>query len=171
MSVHGPIRDQAKLIVTLSPGIHLRRLQKVLGVSFTTTRYHVENLERSGELVRTKDGRYDRLYPAGTSEGTRRIYALLQSKGARRVLEVLADSRDRGLTNGDLFSKLHLPRSTISEFIGSLSEAGLVSRSLNLDGRYAYKLREGEEVLQILATFRRNLLTIAADGFIDLWDL
>jgi predicted transcriptional regulator len=86
MSLHNPKRAQAKLIVSLCPSIHLRKVRRLLRVSFSTTRYHIDNLERSGEVIRFKDGRYDRLYPTGTPDSMKRVYAALRPNAARRVL-------------------------------------------------------------------------------------
>lgn len=171
MSLQTSNRDQVKLIVSLLPGIHLRKLQKVLGVSFTTTRYHVENLERDGEIIRSKDGRYDRLFPTGTTEGMKAVYGALQSGKARRILQVLAEGGELELTNHDLAERARLPRSTTSECVGNLSALGLVKRSVTIDGRVLYGAQDRQEVLRLLAAFKRSALDMAADGFIDLWDL
>jgi len=157
--------------VSLSPGIHLRKLQKLLGASFSTTRYHVESLERDGEIVRSKDGRYDRLYPTGTADDMKAVYAVLQNGTARKILQALADSDNHAVTNGDLSERTHLPRSTISECITHLSRVGLVGRSLTSDGRILREVQDREETLRLLAVFQKGILNIAADSFIELWDL
>jgi DNA-binding IclR family transcriptional regulator len=171
LSARNYYRTQTKLIVSLSPGVHIRRLQKLLGASFSTTRYHVDKLEREGEIVRSKDGRYDRLYPTGTLEGMKAVYAILQGNSARKVLQALAEAGQRELTNGDLSELTRLPRSTVSESVAQLSKASLVRRSLAADGRILFRIQDREEVLALLAVFQRNLLDIAADRFIDLWEL
>src|SRR5271169_4519639 len=94
-------RARAKQIISLSPGIHLRKLQKILGTSFSTTRYHVESLQRESEIVSLMDGRYCRLFPSGTEENLKSVYSVLQRKAARRVLSTLAAS-ERGLSNAQL---------------------------------------------------------------------
>ena len=170
VSFYNSKRTQTKLIVSLCPGIHLRKLQKALGASFTTTRYHVENLERDGEIVRSKDGRYDRLYPVGTADTMKAVFAVVQSKTARKILQTLADSDQHELTNSDLFELTNLPRSTISECVTQLSSALLVRRSVKADGRILYELQDREEVTRLLAVFHKNMLTLAADSFVDLWD-
>ena len=171
MSLHNPRRVQAKTIVSLFPGIHLRKLQKLLGTSFSTTRYYVENLERDGEIVRLKDGGYDRLYPVGTPDEMKAVYAVLQSRTARRILRALGEGGEHELTNGRLSERLHLPRSTLSEYVMELGRVNLVRRSLGPDGRVLYGVRDREEVSRLLAALDRNALDAAADGFIELWDL
>jgi len=164
-------RAQTKLIVTLSPGIHVRRLQKLLGASFSTTRHHVESLEQEGEIIRARDGRYDRLYPRGTADAMKAVYAILQSKTARKILRALAEGDRHELTNGELSEKTRLSRSTVSECVALMSDASMVKRSLAMDGRILFTARDREEVLRLLAAFHRNMLNIAADRFIDLWDI
>jgi len=171
MSRSASYRAQTKLIVSNCPGIHIRRLQKLLGASFSTTRYHVDSLERNGEIIRSKDGRYDRLFPAGTAEAMKRVYSIFQNKTARRVLHALAEGGSNELTNGDLALRTSLPRSSVSECLANLGTTSMVRRSLAIDGRILYKLHDVEEVVRLLALFERNLMSIATDRFIDLWDI
>jgi predicted transcriptional regulator len=169
LSLQNPNRKRAKMIVSLSPGIHLRRLQKLLGTSFSTTRYHVQGLAKDGEIVCSKEGRYQRLYPAGTADDSKAAYAVLQSETARKVLGALARGEGE-LRNGDLCELVRLPRSTVSECTALLTKAGLVRRRVTVDGHATYGIQERGQTLQLLAAFERNLLDIATDRFTDLWD-
>lgn len=170
MNLQNPNRERAKMIVSLSPGIHLRKLQKLLGTSFSTTRYHVESLRRDGEIVCSKEGGYHRLYPAGTTDGSKAAYAVLQSKTARKILRALShDQRDLG--NGDLSEMVKLPRSTVSECTSLLSGAGLATRRIGVDGHAMYGIQDRQRTLELLNSFEKNLLEIATDRFTDLWDL
>jgi len=161
-------RDRAMRIIQLNPGIHLRRLQKLLGTSFSTARYHVSNLERDGEIIRSKDRRYDRLYPRGTSDAMQTTFAAMQSGSARRVLEALADS---DLAFGDVAERTGLSMSTVSERIKELGEADLVSRFTSPDGHTKYTLHDRERVVVLLTSLQRNMMDIAVENFLDLWDL
>jgi predicted transcriptional regulator len=163
-------RALTKQVVTLLPGIHLRRLQKLLGTSFTTTRYHVAGLERDGEIVRSRDGRYERLYPVGTPEDLKSVYACLQSETARTVLHLLVENPDE-LTKTDISARAELAGSTTGECITLLEQANLVRRAFTSDGRVVYGVKDAEKVLPLLAVFKRNLLGVATDSFVDLWDI
>jgi len=100
----------------------------------------------------------------------RKVYATFQNKTARKVLRALAQSGD-GMTSGDLAKSVGRPRSTTSECVAGLVEASLVNRSLAVDGQCLYKVGEPGRVLQLLNGFERNLLTVATDNFVELWDL
>jgi len=171
MNLDNSNRARAKLLIFAFPGIHLRKLQKLLNVSFTTTRYHVENLERDSEIVCSKDGRYHRLYPAGTNDRMKEVYSVLQGKNNGRVLRALANDDEHALTNGDLSEMLHLPRSTISECANALARVDLAERSLTLDGRILYRIGDLELVEAARGLLERNPLNTARDNFLDLWDI
>ncbi len=98
------------------------------------------------------------------------VYAVLQSKTARKVLQDLLDNQ-HGLMNGDLSKRIHLPRSTISKCIACLSSVHLVRRSFTTDGRILYEVLDREKVLRLLAVFQKNTLNVVADRFINLWNL
>jgi predicted transcriptional regulator len=161
-------RIRAKQLVELSPGIHLRMLQRLLGASFSTTRYHVFNLERDGEIVCLKDGRHNRLYPVGLPDSMKAAHACLQNKTARRVLQGLVDCPS-GIASGSLAERLGLPGSTTSECVSLLGRAGLVSREFTVEGQVVYRPKDRELATSLLATFKRNMLAVATDSFIDLW--
>lgn len=163
-------RARAKHAITLSPGIHLRMLQRILGVSFSTARYHVRNLERDGEISRSQVGRYHRLYPCGTTDEMKRTYAVLQEGSARRVLKALADSAG-GLTNGEIAKNTELSAATVGECLNLLVGVELAERRFASDGRQVYGALGVERLLPLLSTFERNLLDLASDRFIDLWDI
>jgi predicted transcriptional regulator len=170
LSLRNPNRIRTKQIISLVPGIHLRKLQKLLGTSFSTTRYHVDSLERDNEVASLDDGHYHRLYPAGTDDSLKTVYATFQSKTARKILRALAESQS-GLTNGDLSIAVHMPKSTVSEYATTLGRVHLVTRSLTMDGQTLYEVQDREKVGRLIAVFEKNLLTLATGRFVDLWDI
>ena len=168
MTPDNPNRLRAKELVGLFPGIHLRELQRLLKASFNTTRYHVENLERDGEVLRFETGGHSRLYPAGFDDRARGLYAVLHNRTTRQVLRTLV-TRGRS-ANGEVSADTGLPKSTVSEHIELLCATGLVAKSALLGAGSVYEVRDQERVGEALALFERNLLTVAADNFVDLWD-
>ncbi|MGC2270795.1 MAG: winged helix-turn-helix transcriptional regulator [Candidatus Sulfotelmatobacter sp.] len=162
-------RLRTKKVVSLFPGIHLRKLQRVTNTSFNTTRYHVHNLERDGEIVCSTEGGLTRIYPVGLDERARKVQAMLLDKTARKILSTLLESGAK--SNGDLSSLTSLAKSTVSEHIDSLRKADVVKRNVALDGSVTYEVQDTEEVARLMAAFSNNLMTVATDRFIDLWDL
>jgi predicted transcriptional regulator len=163
-------RVRARAIIFSLPGIHLRMLQRVLGTSFSTARYHASNLEKEGEVVRRSDKRYERLYPRGTTEAMQSVYAILQRRTMREILQVAVDLHDQSPTIADLANRAGLSPSTVAASIKQMEDAGLIARLQGRDGRLRCEIRDRDLVLGLLAGFRRNIIDVAADNLIDLWD-
>jgi predicted transcriptional regulator len=161
-------RLRAKELVTLFPGIHLRELQRLLKTSFNTTRYHIHNLERDGQVICSREGGYSRLFPVGLEESARGLYSLLHNRITRQVLRTLLSGAS--LTNGDITAATSLPKSTVSEHIELLCRTNLVKRTVTLGEGALYEIQDQARVGEALALFERNLLAVAADSFIDLWE-
>jgi predicted transcriptional regulator len=169
MSITNANRLRTKKAISLFPGVHLRLLQRMTKTSFNTTRYHVRNLELAGEIVCSKEGGHERLYPAGLGEKERALHALMLDKTTRKIIETLL--KNPALGNGELAQATKAAKSTVSEHIDVLRDAGLVRRNIAVDGGVSYELLEKEEVARLLGIFRANLLTSVADSFVDLWDI
>jgi predicted transcriptional regulator len=161
-------RLRAMELVTLFPGIHLRELQRLLRASFNTTRYHVHNLERDGQVICSREGGYSRLFPIGLDQGARGMYSVLHNRITRQVLHTLVSGTS--LTNGEITAATGLAKSTVSEHIEVLCQTNIVKRTVTLGGGALYEVQDQVHVGEALALFERNLLTVAADSFVDLWD-
>lgn len=161
-------RLRAKELVSLLPGVHLRELQRLMNSSFNTTRYHVDNLERDGEIIRSEEGGYSRLYPAGFDGQIRGLYSVLHNGTTRQVLRSLAGRGQMG--NTEISVVTGLPKSTVSEHTDLLCRTGLVKKTTLLGGGSTYEVQDQKTVSEALAIFERNLLAVAADSFIDLWE-
>ncbi|MDA4122150.1 MAG: hypothetical protein OK456_03090 [Thaumarchaeota archaeon] len=163
-------RIRVKQVVLLIPGIHLRMVQRILGTSFSTARYHVDNLERDGQILRSKKGHYDRLYPVGTTEEMKGVFNCLQSKSVRTVLRSLLDLGVEP-THGDISKMVDLPGSTTTECLALLTRTHLVERTSAVDGRIVYRIKDPEGASQLLTALTQGWVSLATEGFIDLWDL
>ena len=161
-------RVKVRLLVSTRPGVHLRELQRLLGMSFNSTRYHVEKLTKTGEIIRVEDGGYSRLYPPGIGEAERAIFPLVRGETDRKILASLTTKPV--LSNKQLCELTRLAKSTVSEHIAGLIRAGAVkTRHINDLGVF-YELEQPEQIRLLLKSQNLNLLRRATDRFIDLWD-
>jgi predicted transcriptional regulator len=158
---------RTKTLVALLPGIHLRRLQRLLGTSFSTTRYHVDSLLREGKIVSAREGGYTRLFPSGMEEDEMKIHSSLQNKNTRHILRALVNSRF--LSKRELSVITGLSKSTIAKQIGTMGILNLVERHESRGEELTYGIRDYENVTLILSSLERNFLDVATDSFIDLW--
>ena len=168
LGMQGISRVRVKVIVFLSPGVHLRELQRLLGMSFNSTRYHVDRLTKAGEIVRVEDGGYSRLYPTGISEAERTLFPLVRQETSRKILASLCAHET--LSNKLFCVMTSLAKSTISEHLDKLVRIGIVKTHPVGENGISYELIEPEQIRLLLASQNSSLLRKASDRFIDLWD-
>jgi predicted transcriptional regulator len=161
-------RSRARLLVFLFPGIHLRRMQRLLGLSFSSTRYHVDVLSRTGQIERVEDGGYSRLYPPGLDGENRILFSSLRSQSKRTILKTLIENP--GLTQRQLMGLTGLAKSTLSETLKALVEAQIIETTSMATGLVVYHVRDKETVLALLESTSTAVERVV-DRFIDLWDL
>jgi predicted transcriptional regulator len=160
-------RAKVRLLVSILPGVHLRELQRLLGVSFNSTRYHVDKLTKTGEIIRVEDGGYSRLYPVGISEPERALFPIVRGETDRKVLVALASNES--LSNKQLSDLTNLAKSTISEHLAELVRLGVVRTRQIRESGISYELEKPEQIRSLLRNQNLSLLRKASDRFIDLW--
>jgi predicted transcriptional regulator len=161
-------RTKVRHLVSVVPGVHLRELQRLLGMSFNSTRYHVDKLTKTGEIVRVEDGGYSRLYPAGVSEVERVLFPLARGGTDRKILESFVAVP--WVSNKQLCALTGLAKSTVSEHLADLTRLGVVKTRGTSESGVSYELEHPEQIQVLLRKQSPRLLKKASDRFIDLWD-
>ena len=164
MKAEGRVR--IKLVVSLQPGVHLRELQRQIGLSFSSTRYHVDKLARDGEIERVEDSGYSRIYPAGIDQRDRILLSIVRKETDRRILSTFL--KENSLSQQRLADLTSLAKSTVSEHLATLLELGVVR--IRADGeRRIFELTDPAKIETMLSRYP-HLLSKATRRFIDLWD-
>src|SRR5579872_6710598 len=86
MSLRSESRSRISGLVRQNPGIHLRELQRILGVSFNSIRYNTERMANSGEIICEKDVGYSRFYPLGMPKSERALYSVSRNRTSFKIL-------------------------------------------------------------------------------------
>jgi predicted transcriptional regulator len=159
-------RVRIKLLVSLQPGLHLRELQRRIGLSFSSTRYHVDRLTKDGEIDRVEDNGYSRIYPAGLDERDRVLLSLVRRETDRRILSSFL--RGNGLSQQRLTDLTGLAKSTVSEHLATLLKLGVL-RTKTGGERRIFELADPAKIDTMLNLYP-HLLGKATRRFIDLWD-
>jgi predicted transcriptional regulator len=159
-------RVRIKLLVSLQPGLHLRELQRQIGLSFSSTRYHIDKLTKDGEIDRVEDKGYSRIYPAGIDQKDKVLLTLVRRETDRRILSSFL--RENNLSQQRLTDLTGLAKSTVSEHLATLSKLGVVTRKTG-EERRIFELTDPAKIDTMLNRYPR-LLRKATRRFIDLWD-
>jgi DNA-binding transcriptional ArsR family regulator len=137
-------------------------------MSFNSTRYHVDKLTKTGEIVRVEDGGYSRLYPPGLGEVDRVLLPLARGGTDRKILESLIAVPK--VSNKQLCALTGLAKSTVSEHLADLTRLGVVKTRGTSESGVLYELEHPGQVQLLLRKQYPSLLKKASDRFIDLWD-
>jgi predicted transcriptional regulator len=155
-----------KLLVSLQPGLHLRELQRQIGLSFSSTRYHVDKLAKKGEIDRIDDNGYSRIYPAGIDQRDKILLSLVRRETDRRILSSFL--RENSLSQQRLTHLTKLAKSTVSEHLATLLKLGVVRTKAGGERR-VLELTDPAKIDTMLNRYP-HLLSKATRRFIDLWD-
>ena len=169
MSLGSDNRSKILGLVCKSPGIHLRELQRSLGVSFNAIRYNTEKMSHSGEIICEKSSGYSRFYPPGTSEKDRLVYSFSRNRATFKILLELSNSGL--LSNKELADRTGFAKSTVSEHVHELLGASLVQLTLSEEGNFKVELQNREQVRSLVCSIQQaDRKKDVVENFADLWD-
>lgn len=151
------------------PGIHVRGLERNVGVSAALVSYHLKKLVEEGFVEAHEQGGYARYYPTSKGESARVTGADLPLVGLLREevpLHVALLLLDHGpLTHGELVEKLGVAKSTASYHLAKLAEMGIVER---MPGSPKLRLAQRDRIYRLLLAY--NPTPDLLKSFADLWD-
>ena len=161
-------KTRIRTLIFALPGVHLREVQRILGLSFSSVRYNVDKLEKTRQVLnRTENGR-SRLFPPNLDSRDMIVYSHLRNRSSRKILREFVQKEK--LTNGELSALTGYAKSTLSECVHRLLEAEILTTSFALDGRVAYRLKDPEHLIPMVRAADRTVFEEATNRFIQLWD-
>ncbi len=122
-------RNRKKVLefVIKNPGVSLKDLEEHLGITRSTLRYHIDVLERKGEIITIKAGKERLAFPVEyfifNGEDVDKI-TVLKSDARKMILNVL--SKNGGMTLGELAKTLEMNYKTLHYHLNVLQKAGFV---------------------------------------------
>lgn len=148
------------------PGIHMRQLQKDLGLPLSTLEYHLHQLERAEVLTTVSHRRYKAYFLRNRFDADDRWYLYhLRQEMPRRIIRLLLE--DPQLSHGKLSELLPIRPSTLSHHLHRLTEVHIV-QPMWVNGRKFYRIEDRERTRRLLdaysGTFWRRFPRTTADG-------
>lgn len=161
-----PTRRRIYGVVNEHPGASARDVQRLAGLAWGETAYHLDLMTKAGAVRRERGGRRDYYFPPEMTWNDRKLLRSLRSDSQRRILLELTASK--GLTIAELSQRTGLSVSTTAFHLRELVGANLVEsfRDRNVRRyRPAFPQRVSEVVREHRASFRDSLV----DRFVDTW--
>lgn len=146
-----PMRRSIYEHIRYRPGVHLRELQRHVGLSMGTLSYHLSRLERNGCVVVRQFARYKSYFCTGQIDRVDKDYLYyLRHRMPARILEEVA--QNPGISFGDLRERVPIAPSTLSYHLRKLIRAQLLSESAVGRGK-TYHVVDAARVQRLLAEF------------------
>lgn len=150
-----------------SPGIHLRELERSLGLVVGSLQYHLHYLEKNNLISRFKDEEYVRYFVNKRipEKRERKIIYFLRREGCRHILINLL--QNPGTNNKELSTAVGLSPSTVSWYLNKLVKSGIVEKEMT--GRMSnLKIVDPDLTTRLLMSYKECFSDRFLDNFIKM---
>lgn len=154
--IDSEVRKKIYAVVERQPGIHLRRLQRRMGIPLSTLEYHLHRLERDGAIRRHDKKNRRGLYPSGKgfSDWDRDLLFHLR-QGHRGDLLCLVHANP-GIRFQELCAEMELAPSTVSYHARDLVADQILSE-LKKGREKAYEPVAAERFLELVRRYGEDV--------------
>lgn len=154
-------------LVRSRPGVHLREMERELGMGLGTLTYHLEVLVKAGMIRTEKEGNHVRYFISNDFKPkSQRTLSHLRNRSSRSILIHALDRGSIGLAQlGELTG---LSPSTLNYHLNRLSSAGLVV--LRREGNVTVSVADPDEILDMLVWVREEIEKDPVEALTDAWD-
>ncbi|MBI5000489.1 MAG: helix-turn-helix domain-containing protein [Euryarchaeota archaeon] len=154
-------------LVSKFPGIHLRAVQKRLGLQMGVLEYHLNYMEKESILASQTDG-YRKLYfvREAVSHPDKASLSLMRQEILRRIVMLILLKEKASFK--DIMDEFKLSKSTISFHLKKLTEGNVLATEKS--GRETiYSVIDPEKTAQLIITYKESFLDSVVDRFADAW--
>ncbi len=152
--------------VSKNPGLSARDIQRLVGLGWGETSYHLDRMATAGVLRRERAPNRDFYFASDLTWDDRKYLVFLRGENPRGILLTLLGSP--GLSPSDLAERLRLSKSTVYFHLTRLVQAGLVQGELdNITRRY--RVAHPQQAVRLLGTYRENFREEMVSRFAELW--
>lgn len=161
-----PTRRRIYEIIGAHPGSSARDIQRIAGLAWGETAYHLDQLTRAGAVRRERGGRRDYYFRPSIAWDDRRLLRALRSSTQRRLLIEL--STTPGLTVAALSRAVSLSLSTTAFHLRELLHAGAVEQFRDGNLR-RYRPTQPQRLADLLGQYKESFRDRLVDRFVETW--
>lgn len=161
-----PTRRRIFEVVTAHPGSSARDVQRLAGLAWGETAYHLDQLTRAGAVRRERGGRRDYYFRPDMTWDDRKLLRSLRSPSQRRLLLEL--TARPGATVLELSERTQLSSTTVSFHLRELVRAQTVESYR--DGNFRrYRPLLSTRLTTLLRDYRESFQDSLVDRFVATW--
>jgi predicted transcriptional regulator len=159
-------RRRIYAVVSRSPGLGSREIQRQTGMAWGETTYHLDRLVSAGLVHREQGGHQDYYFAATVPLGDRTLLRLARSEASRRVLGALLTTPN--VTVPDLQQSTGLSPGRLSIHLRRFLQTGLVQAGRRERFR-TFNVVDRERVIRLLVAYRSGFADGWVDRLLDTW--
>lgn len=142
-----------------NPGSHLRKIARDLDISLSTLRYHLEYLEKKGEIICQKQNNLKVYFiPDMLKPHEKMLIPILQQKHYRDIILALMESP--GLTSSQIANRISMGSSSASKYINLLEDQKILLHRKS--GREKnYYVNKEKSIIELMATYKKFVADVS----------
>ncbi len=162
-------RNKIYRVISKSPGLHFRELQRRTKIATGSLQYHLDFLMKRRLIKAEKRGKFVRYYSTrgeqlGEDEGT---IGLLRQPSLRKIILFLLSKKRAN--NEKIAVAVGLSPSTVSWHMLKLVQGGLVVKR-RVGRKTFFYIQGADRIAGLLSTYKRSFLDEMVDSFCEIWD-
>jgi predicted transcriptional regulator len=159
-------RRRIYALIEASPGIHLRELQRLLDMPFTTLEYHLSYMARKKTIFAETEGHHKRFYAKPLEPEDKKVLAALRQK---RMREIVLFVLENGKVKYQLLAeRLKLSHSTLSSYLKYLVGRNILARE-KIGYENLYTVQDEDRVAKVLTAYKPSFLDKLVDRALETW--
>jgi len=161
------VRRRIHAFVSESPGLHLREIQRRLGIALGTLRYHLRVLEDESFILAMRERNRKRYFATGMSPEERSAVAVLRAPGPRAVASYLLGHP--GATIAELADATGRSKTSTRTYVELLRGGGLLAPQRDTE-RGRYFLANSPWVADLLRTYGRSFADDVVERALEIFE-
>ena len=153
-------------VILENPGLHIRQLQRIVGIPLTSLQHHLNYMSRRNIVLEEKSEHYTRYYSKLLDSEDKKILLLLRQKTARQIVMMILVNKKAKYRS--IVQASGLPSSTISFHLKQLLDNQVVERT-KIGYENIYTLKDEDKITKVLVAYQPSFLDKMVDKWTSTW--
>jgi predicted transcriptional regulator len=161
-------KRRRKIYSTLkkTPGMHIRELERILGIPLASLQHHLNYMTQRGIIVEEKSAHYTRYYSSPLEAEDKKVLSVLRQKRLREIVMIILLNKKAKYSL--IVESTNLPTSTASFYLRHLLDNNIIERT-KIGYQNIYTLKNEKKIEKILIIYRSSIIDKAVDKWTDTW--
>jgi len=159
-------RSKIYATVKKNPGLHIRELQRIIGIPMASLQYHLTYMASRQVIIEEKSEHFTRYYSKPLESEDKKVLSVLRQKRLREIVMLILV--DKKVKYRVIVQTLKLTPSTVSFYLKYLLENNIVERT-KIGHENIYTLKNEDRIAKVLITYKSSFLDKLVDKWADTW--